>query len=103
MSEDEEIVLPESDEFVERFSTGVTVGSAPENYFILDFLKDDISLIGERKGDGAQISGFKGTKVPNTRIFLTKKTTKDLFNAIKDQLKVEGELDEIVDEWEGID
>jgi len=83
MNEDE-IEINKSKEFTERFETAVVVSHTPEGFFVIEFLKPEIILVGDK---GGKIKGHKGTLVSDVRIILTPVVCKKFLHILEEQIK----------------
>ena len=75
--------IPNSEDFIERFSTGVMVGFSSEGVFVIDYLKPDLKLYGEN----GKITGSKSKLIPQTRIFLPPIVAKRLLISLKGSIE----------------
>jgi hypothetical protein len=71
--------LQKSDDFIERFASGIIVGFSNEGMFVIDFLKPDLKLYEER----GRIVGSESKLIPQTRIFLPPIVAKRLLYSLK--------------------
>ncbi len=75
----EEIEIKPTNAFTERFAEGASIGTSGGGLIILDFLKPEVSLMGEKNG---KITGYRGELRPDVRIYLSPKVTKKLCDAL---------------------
>ena len=75
--------LLKSEDFIERFASGVIVGFSNEGIFVIDFLKPDLKLYGEK----GRIVGSDSRLIPQTRIFLPPIVAKRLLHSLKGSIE----------------
>ena len=93
--EENEVEIPKSPNFVERFATSAIINHTTDDLFIIEFLKLDLSAYGEK--DSGRILGHKGVLVSDVRILMTPKVAKRFLNALRENIeKYEEKFGEII-------
>lgn len=82
--EGNEVETPKSPNFVERLVTNVVINHTPDDLFIIEFLRPELSLYAEK--DSGKILGHKGMLVSDVRIYMTPKAAKRFLNALKENI-----------------
>jgi len=79
-----EVEIPKAPNFVERFVTSAVINHTPDDLFIIEFLRPELSAYAEK--DSGKILGHKGILVSDVRIYMTPKAAKRFLNALKENI-----------------
>lgn len=82
--EENEVEIPKAPNFVERFVTSAVINHTPDELFIIEFLRPELSAYAEK--NSGKILGHKGTLVSDVRIYMTPKVAKRFLNALKENI-----------------
>jgi len=92
----EEVEVPKTKDFTERLESAIVVAHTPDQMFIIEFLKPEISLYADKRT--GKFTKQEGKLASDVRIYLPPKTAKSLLNALKEQIeKYEKEYGKIED------
>lgn len=80
----EEREIPTTGDYTERIASAVVVATTPEGFFVIDFLRPVVSLIG---GERNKIKGYKGEQRPDVRIYTTPLVAKRLLKVLSHQVE----------------
>ena len=80
----EEIEIKRTENFIELMASGVVVAFSDDGLFILEFIKPEVKLLGDKSG---RIVGFRGEMRSCARIFISPITAKKLLKALSSQLE----------------
>ena len=83
-NEKNKVEVPKTENFTERLASGVIVSYGPDEMFLIDFLKPEISVYADETG---KILGHKGQLSIDVRIFMSPKVAEDLLKALKNSLE----------------